>query len=104
IAYPSQPVGEKKAPALEAARALGLAAFGSASILQGRLAVELPEEIEAAFADAPAGAPKALQFSRSAPGMTTSLVGVSTPGHATAAFGLAKIAPADPAVVLGLFS
>jgi aryl-alcohol dehydrogenase-like predicted oxidoreductase len=104
IAYPSQPVGGTKLPALEAAGALGLAAFGSASILQGRLAVELPEEIDAAFASTPPGSPKALQFARSAPGMTTSLVGVSSAGHAAADFGLAKVAPADPAVVLGLFT
>ena len=103
IAYPSQPGPGGRASALETAARLGLAAFGSASILQGRLAVELPEEIEAALKGVPSGAAKALQFSRSSPGMTTSLVGVSTPAHALEDFALAKVAPADPAVVLGLF-
>ena len=37
--------GRAVSPRSAAARALGLAAFGSASILQGRLAAELPEEI-----------------------------------------------------------
>ncbi len=104
IAYPSQESGGRRVSALEAARAAGLAAFGSASILQGRLAVELPEEIETALSGARSGAQKALQFSRSSPGMTTSLVGVSNPAHASEDFGLARIAPADPKVVLGLFS
>jgi len=104
IAYPSQPNAGRKTSALEAAKSLGLAAFGSASLLQGRLAADLPEEIEAAFAGARPGAQKALQFSRSAPGMTTSLVGVSNPAHASEDFDLARIAPAEPAAVLGLFS
>lgn len=104
VAYPSQALSGGRAPALEAARALGLAAFGSASILQGRLAVDLPEEIEEAFSGARPGAQKALQFARSAPGMTTCLVGVSTLAHALEDFALAKVAPADPAIVMGLFS
>ena len=104
IAYPSQPVAGNRLPALAAAKALGLAAFGSASILQGRLAVELPEEIGEAFPDAHPGAQAALQFSRSAPGMTASLVGVSSPAHAEEDFGLAQIPPAPEAAVLGLFS
>ena len=104
IAYPSQEGPAGRGSALEVAAQLDLAAFGSASILQGRLAADLPEEIEEAFAEARPGAQKALQFSRSAPGMTASLVGVSTPEHALEVFALARIAPADPSVVLGLFS
>jgi len=104
IGYPSQPAGKRRVPALEATRESGLAAFGSASILQGRLASDLPEEIETAFSSARPGAQKALQFSRSSPGMTTSLVGVSSPTHASEDFALASIDPADPEVVLGLFS
>ena len=50
MVYRSQEIGQARQPAMPAARALGLAAFGSASILQGRLAaVELPEEIAEAF-------------------------------------------------------
>jgi aryl-alcohol dehydrogenase-like predicted oxidoreductase len=104
IAYRSQEGPEGRAPALSAAARLHLAAFGSASILQGRLAVELPEPIEEALSEARPGAQKALQFARSAPGMTTSLVGVSTLAHALEDFALAIVPPADPSVVLGLFS
>ena len=92
---------QARQPALPAARALGLAAFGSASILQGRLAaVELPEEIAEAFPGLRTSGQQALQFARSAPGMTTALVGVSSPEHAAEDFALAKmrsaVARADP--------
>ena len=103
VVFRSQPSAGGRVPALAAAAAIGLAAFGSASLLQGRLAGDLPDEVEAAFPTVPAGARRALQFSRSSPGMTTALVGVSTPDHAREDFALAGISPADPARVLALF-
>lgn len=104
IGYPSQETGSERLPALAAARALKLAAFGSASLLQGRLAADLPEEVVEAFPEAATGAQRALQFSRSAPGMTTSLVGVSSPAHARDSFALAAVSPAPPERVMGLFT
>ncbi len=103
VGYRSQELGEERLPALIAAERERLAVFGSASLLQGRLAADLPEEVEAAFPDAEAGAQQALQFSRSAPGMTTALVGVSTPGHARENFRLAGVPPAERSRVLSLF-
>jgi aryl-alcohol dehydrogenase-like predicted oxidoreductase len=105
MVYRSQETGGGRQPALPAARALGLAAFGSASILQGRLAaVDLPEEIAEAFPGLQTSGQKALQFARSAPGVTTALVGVSSPEHAAEDFALAKIAPLAPERILGLFA
>jgi aryl-alcohol dehydrogenase-like predicted oxidoreductase len=104
VAYPSQVAGGERVPALSAAARLQLAAFGSASLLQGRLAADLPEEILEAFPEAASGGQRALQFSRSAPGMTVSLVGVSTPAHAADNFALAGVPPAPPRRVMGLFS
>jgi aryl-alcohol dehydrogenase-like predicted oxidoreductase len=104
LGFRSQKNGAQRLPALEFAREAGLAAFGSASILQGRLAGELPEEIVDAFPEARSAAQQALQFSRSAPGMTSALVGVSDPEHADEDFALAKVAPAEARKVLGLFS
>lgn len=103
LAYPSQLRPAGRTPALIAAEEAHLAAFGSASLLQGRLSADLPEEVAAAFAGATTDAQRALQFSRSAPGMTTALVGVSTPEHAGENFALAQISPADRAGVLALF-
>ena len=103
VAYRSQPSARERLPALLAAREEGLAAFGSASLLQGRLTGDLPEEIGAAFPEASSGAQRALQFSRSAPGMTTSLVGVSTLAHAEDNFALARVPPAAAERVMDLF-
>jgi aryl-alcohol dehydrogenase-like predicted oxidoreductase len=103
LAYPSQLRPTGREPALIAAEEAHLAAFGSASLLQGRLSADLPEEVAVAFAGATTDAQRALQFSRSAPGMTTALVGVSSPEHARENFALAQISPADRAGVLALF-
>ncbi len=104
IVYRSQDTGGRRLPALSAAQALGLAAFGSASILQGRLACDLPEEVVEAFPEASTPAQCALQFARSAGGMTAALVGVSTADHAREDFGLCRVPPADPGRVRALFS
>jgi aryl-alcohol dehydrogenase-like predicted oxidoreductase len=103
LAFPSQETDAGRLPALAAARALNLAAFGSASLLQGRLAEELPEEMAEAFPEAPSAAQQALQFARSAPGVTTSLVGASSGEHAQEDFALCRVAPAPPEKVLSLF-
>ena len=103
IAYPSQRTPGGRLPAVAAACSLGLAVFGSASLLQGRLAADLPEEVVEAFPEVETGAQRALQFSRSALGMTTSLVGVSNVEHARENFSLSRVAPADPSRVLSLF-
>jgi aryl-alcohol dehydrogenase-like predicted oxidoreductase len=104
VVYRSQQTPQGRRSALEAARAMGLAAFGSASLLQGRLAAELPEEVTAAFPEADTGARGALQFARSSPGVTTALVGVSRPEHARENFGLARVPPAEADRVMGLFA
>ena len=104
LAYSSQETGRGKVPLLRAAQALGLSVFGSATLLQGRLAAELPEEIGQAFPEASTPARRAIQFARSAAGMCTSLVGVSTPEHAREVFGMSGVAPAEPARVMALFA
>ncbi|MEP6769025.1 MAG: aldo/keto reductase [Acidobacteriota bacterium] len=104
LAYRSQMIGQGKVPALRAAQALGLCVFGSATLLQGRLAAGLPEEIDEALPEATTPARRAIQFSRSAGGMTTSLVGVSTPGHADEDFGLSRVSPAEPSRIMALFA
>ena len=106
VAFRSQAAADGKArvPALESTTRLGLAAFGSASLLQGRLAAELPEQVVEAFREADTPARRALQFARSAPGLTAALVGVSSAEHASENFGLSEVSPAPPERVLGLFA
>ena len=102
--YRSQDTAGGRLPALSAAQQLGLGAFGSASLLQGRLAAGLPEDLREAFPECDTAARTALQFARSAPGMTTALSGVSSPEHAQDNFGLSRIAPAQPERIRALFS
>jgi aryl-alcohol dehydrogenase-like predicted oxidoreductase len=103
VAFRSQAAGGRRLPALAAARSLGLAAFGSASILQGRLSADLPPVVHEAFPGLDTDAQRALQFSRSAPGETCALVGASSPEHAREDFALARFAPAPEDAVMGLF-
>ncbi|MHB9288399.1 aldo/keto reductase [Halobacteriales archaeon Cl-PHB] len=68
--------------ALWAASDLGLNVFTSASILQGELAAGLPDEV-AAKLDGETAAQRAINFARSAPGVTAALVGMGSPEHVT---------------------
>jgi len=103
VGFRSQETDAGRLPALRAAGALGLAAFGSASILQGRLAgYDFPDDVVAALPGAETSLLQALQFARSAPGVTTALIGVSNPEHASEDFALAGLAPADPGPLPGL--
>jgi aryl-alcohol dehydrogenase-like predicted oxidoreductase len=105
VLYRSQQTDAGRLPAFPAAAALGLAAFGSASISQGRLAlVDFPEAVVDAFPGADSSVLQALQFARSSPGVTTALVGVSNPEHAAEDFALSRIRPADPGSLAGLFA
>ena len=101
---PSQELDEAVVPAVVAARKLGLAVFTSASILQGRLAADLPDRIGELFGGLATDAQRALQFTRSAPGVTTALVGMSNPGHVVENLALAAHGPAPPETFRELFS
>jgi len=84
---------------LEAARTLGMNVAASASLLQARLARDLPAAVAAALPDLESDALRALQFARSVPGVTTALVGMSDPGHLRENLGLARIPPAGPGTI-----
>jgi aryl-alcohol dehydrogenase-like predicted oxidoreductase len=74
--------GDERVSALEFARRAGLNAFTSASLAGGDLAAEgaIPAEIASRLSgDTPAQ--RALNFARSAPGVTCSLVGAGRPTH-----------------------
>ena len=104
LVAPSQELGDVVVPALVAARRHGLAVFASASILQGRLARELPPRLAELFPGLATDAQRALQFTRSAPGVTTALVGMSNPSHVVENLALAAHAPAPPEAYQRLFS
>lgn len=87
---------------VEAARELGLTVVASASILQGRVARGLPDELRqnlGSLRDAQA----AIQFVRSAPGITTALVGMSHAEHVEENFQLVEVEPMSAKDFIQLF-
>jgi aryl-alcohol dehydrogenase-like predicted oxidoreductase len=89
---------------LEAARDLGITVAASASLLQSRLASGLPEQL-AEKLEAPApDAIRAIQFTRSAPGITTALVGMGNPEHVRENLAIASFAPLSADKFESLFS
>ncbi len=89
----NQTVGKKNLSVLAAAAKLGLAVMGSATLYQGRLTHGLPPFISQTLGMKNDGE-NAIQFSRSAPGITTSLIGMGHPGHVAANLKPALLPPA----------
>ncbi|MCM8775604.1 MAG: aldo/keto reductase, partial [Candidatus Omnitrophica bacterium] len=81
----------------------GITAVTSASLLQGRLAGELPEFFRKHFRDLKQSVQCALQFARSVPGVTTSLVGMRDKAHVTANLQVAKFPPMRESEIIMLF-
>lgn len=79
---------------LEAAQALGLTVVASASIMQGKVARDLPERIREPLGSLSTDAQTAIQFTRSTPGVTTALVGMSRRAHVEENLQLARVPPA----------
>jgi len=92
VVLPNQLVGGRELPLLAAAAELGVAVMASASTLQGRLARGLPPALAATIGLAN-DFERALQFARSAPGLTTALVGMSRAEHARANLRLVAESP-----------
>ena len=79
---------------LEAAKALGVTVVASASILQGKVAGDLPDHVREPLGSLATDAQTAIQFVRSTPGVTTALVGMSRPAHVEENLKLARVPPA----------
>jgi aryl-alcohol dehydrogenase-like predicted oxidoreductase len=88
---------------MEAADALNVTLIGSASLLQGQVAKNLPGFVAEALG-LDTDAERALQFARSAPGITTSLVGMSQVEHVRSNAKLVSIPPATIEQFSNLFS
>jgi predicted aldo/keto reductase-like oxidoreductase len=84
---------EDRQSTLQAAAVRGISVIGSATILQGRLAQGLPEELAAKLGDFSTDAQRAIQFSRSTPGLLSSLVGMSKAAHVRENLAVAGVAP-----------
>jgi aryl-alcohol dehydrogenase-like predicted oxidoreductase len=83
--------GEKTV--MEAASELGITLIASASLLQGQVAQNLPGFVAEALGLGN-DVERALQFARSAPGITTALVGMSRTTHVEENSNVVAAAPA----------
>ncbi|MFL6253706.1 MAG: aldo/keto reductase [Pyrinomonadaceae bacterium] len=100
----NQPYGGTNVSLLEAAKALGVTVVASASIKQGEVARGLPERIREPLGSLSTDAQTAIQFTRSTPGVTTALVGMSRRAHVEENLQLARVAPATAEDYARLFA
>ena len=101
--FQNQKLGDDFVSTLEAANKLGITAIASGSLLQGQVARGLPEAIRDPLGSLATDAQTGIQFVRSAPGITTALVGMSQREHVEENLQLAGVAPAQPDDLLSVF-
>jgi aryl-alcohol dehydrogenase-like predicted oxidoreductase len=95
FAYPNQPIGEETVPALAAVQRLGITAFASGSLHQGKLLGRIPPWLRRNLGPEATDAQRALQFARSCPGLTTALVGMARVEHVEENLALVEVPPLD---------
>jgi aryl-alcohol dehydrogenase-like predicted oxidoreductase len=78
---------------LDVAAELGITVVASASLLQGRLSQNLPVEIASMLPELTTDSQRAIQFTRSTPGISSALVGMRNAAHVTENAALRTIPP-----------
>jgi len=78
---PTQRLGRKLVPMLEAAEALGIGVIASATLMQGKLTDGLPAEMHDLFPGCSTDAQRALRFTSSLPGVNVALAGMRSTAH-----------------------
>jgi aryl-alcohol dehydrogenase-like predicted oxidoreductase len=101
--FQNQKLGDEYVSTLEAAAKLGITAIASGSLLQGQVARGLPEAIGDPLGSLATDAQTGIQFVRSAPGITTALVGMSQRAHVEENLQLIGVDPAQPDALLSVF-
>jgi aryl-alcohol dehydrogenase-like predicted oxidoreductase len=92
----NQMLGGKQVSVLNAAKELGITAIASATLLQARLSRDVPDQFRTAMPAIASDAQRAIQFTRSTPGVSVALVGMSSPEHVRENIGVARIPPMSP--------
>jgi len=78
---------------LEAADRLGIIAVASATLLQGQVLAQMPAAVRSLLPGLSTDAQRAIQFTRSTPGISVALVGMGCREHVEENMGLAGVAP-----------
>ena len=101
--FQNQKLGDEYVSTLEAAEKLGITAIASGSLLQGQVARGLPEAIRDPLGSLATDAQTGIQFVRSAPGITTALVGMSQRAHVEENLHLVGVLRSDPDDLISVF-
>ena len=101
--FQNQKLGDEYVSTIEAARVFGINVIASGSIMQGQIAQGLPESIRDSLGALASDAQAGIQFVRSAPGITTALVGMRHEAHVEENLELARVPPASADALLSVF-
>ncbi len=94
LVKPTQKIGEELLTPLEAAKKLGIQVIASGSLGQTKAFNQIPPNIKSILNNSNlTPAQKALQFTRSCPGILTALVGMKNPNHVISNLALTQIEP-----------
>jgi aryl-alcohol dehydrogenase-like predicted oxidoreductase len=94
---------DKPESILQAAARLGIAVVASAPLLQTRVLQEMPDTIASAMPNLQTPAQRAIQFTRSTPGIAVAIVGMSRREHVLENLGVAAVPPLSPDGYLRLY-
>ena len=101
--FQNQKLGDEYVSVVEAAQSFGITVVASGSLLQGQAARGLPEAIREALGSLATDAQTGIQFVRSAPGVTTALVGMSRVAHVEENLELLKVPTASQDDLIRVF-
>ena len=88
---------------LEMASREGIVVVASATLLQAKLLREMPDAVAELLPGLETDAQRAIQFTRSTPGIAVALVGMSDPAHVQENLGVAAVPPATREQYLRLY-
>lgn len=88
---------------LQAAERLGIAVVASATLLQTRILANMPDTVQQLLPGLATDAQRAIQFTRSTPGIAVALVGMGKREHVLANLGVARVAPVGREQYLRLY-
>ena len=88
---------------LEAADALGIGVVASGTLMQGKVLTHLPDRLPELLPGLATGAQRAIQFTRSTPGIDVALVGMGRLEHVRENLGVARVPPATREQYLQMF-
>ncbi len=104
FAFENQQINERFMSAIAAAQDLGLTVMVSAPLMQGRLAYPLMPELANVIKNLATDAQRAIQFVRSTPGITSTLVGMKSLDHVRENLALTDIPPLDGNIIRNMYS